>query len=64
MSERTWKLVRDTALILLGAFILLHETLGSSPPDALLVGAALGLFGLPLPLRLDAKRKRNGNGGE
>jgi len=62
VTERVWKLMRDTALIILGAFMLIHETLSASAPDPIIVGAALGLFGLPLPLRIDAKRRAKENG--
>lgn len=59
MSDRAWKLLRDTALVTLGIFMMAHETL-SATPDPLIVGAAFGLFGLPVPLRLDERRKREG----
>lgn len=50
--------MRDTILVLLGVFMLLHETVSPGPPDPIIVGAAFGLFGLPVPLRLDERRKR------
>lgn len=63
MTDRAWKMARDTVLVGLGMFMLLHETLSSSP-NPIIIGAAFGLFGLPVPLRIDERRKREkeGNG--
>ncbi len=63
MSESVWKLWRDVLLVALGIFMLGHETLSSGPTDPIIVGAALALLGLPPTLRLDERRRKNGNGG-
>lgn len=57
MSDRAWKIVRDGALVLCGLFMLAHETITSTSPDPIIIGAALALLGLPSTLRLDARRK-------
>ena len=61
MTDKTWKLVRDFLLVIFGMFMLAHETLSPTPPDTLIVGAAIGLILGPLPLRIDERRRqRNG----
>jgi uncharacterized membrane protein HdeD (DUF308 family) len=49
-----WYAVRDVLLVMLGIFMLLHETL-TAAPDVLIVGAAFGVIGLPVPLHLDQR---------
>lgn len=63
MTDKAWKMLRDTLLVGLGMFMLLHETLSSSP-SPIIIGAAFGLFGLPVPLRIDERRKREREGGQ
>lgn len=70
MNEQTWKLLRDILrfsldafLVALGIFMLAHETLTSSTPDPLIVGAALALVGLPGAFTLD-RRRRDSNGND
>lgn len=48
---------RDVLFALIGAFILIHETITEGEPNYLLVGAGLAAFGLPPALRLDEKRR-------
>ncbi len=60
MSERAWKMVRDSVLVAVGVWMIVHETISASP-NPIIIGAAFGLFGLPLPLRLDERRKREGD---
>lgn len=57
MSDRGWKVLRDMLLVGLGIFMLAHETLVSSSPDPIIIGAGLALLGLPSTLRIDAKRR-------
>jgi len=56
-----WKLLRDVAIAALGIFMLVHETL-SAHPQEVIVGAALVLLGVPVALRLDEQRRKNGDG--
>jgi ABC-type Fe3+-siderophore transport system permease subunit len=63
MTDRAWKLIRDAAIVCLAIFMLAHETLAQVEPDAIIVGAALALLGLPGTLRWDARRReQNGDG--
>lgn len=51
---RAWtRILRDFAIVIVGVFILLHETLSVGDPNPLLVGAGLVLLGLPPALRAD-----------
>ena len=59
MDLRLWKLVRDVLICVLGIFMLVHETLSPSPREVI-VGAALVLLGVPVALRLDEQRRKNG----
>lgn len=56
---KVWSLVRDVVLVSVGVFMLVHETLDTEPSETLLV-AALLLLGLPVGIRLDELRRRNG----
>ena len=53
--------LRDVAIIGLGTFMLIHETLDMTPNIGI-IGAALALLGIPAALRLDAWVRRNGGG--
>ncbi len=49
---RPWvRIIRDAALVVIGIFMLLHETL-TGEPRSVVVGAALVTLGLPQVLRL------------
>lgn len=65
---RAWqKVFRDILITLLGAFMLISQAVLVDQPNALIVGAALVLLGLPATFRLDDIVKRadnNGNGDE
>jgi hypothetical protein len=53
-AVRAWtRILRDFAIVLVGVFILLHETLVNGTPDPILIGAGLILLGLPPALRFD-----------
>ena len=56
-TSRLWKLARDVLLAGVGIFMLVHETLASSPNE-LILGAALVLLGLPATLRFDESRRK------
>lgn len=58
------RIVRDVAIVLVGVFILLHETVSGGPPDPVLIGAGLVLLGVPPALRLDALRDKKGDDGK
>lgn len=53
-----WKVAQDVAIAGVGVFLLIHETVSSHEPRALLVGAGLTLLGYPAGRRIDAARKR------
>lgn len=46
------RILRDVALVIVGAFMLIHETLAPGSPDPLIVGGGLSLLGAPQVLRL------------
>lgn len=53
-AARAWtRILRDFVIVLVGVFILLHETLTKDTPDPILIGAGLILLGLPPALRFD-----------
>lgn len=56
MTER-WKVLRDVALVSIGAFMLVHETLAATP-QPLILGAALTLLGLPGAIRASETLKK------
>lgn len=64
-NARAWaRILRDFAIVIVGVFMLLHETLTSAEPNPLLIGAGLVLLGLPPALRADEwlRNRENGNG--
>lgn len=46
--------IRDAVFMALGCWMLIHETIGTSP-RWLLIAAAFGLLGLPFTIRWDDK---------
>lgn len=57
------RVLRDFAIVLVGIFILVHETLTVREPNPLLIGAGLVLLGVPPSLRADEwLRGKNGSG--
>jgi hypothetical protein len=54
---RQWQRVfRDTAIVFVGSFILVYETVWAAQVSVPLIGAAITCFGLPPALRLDWRR--------
>lgn len=51
-GQARWKLIRDILLTAVGVFMLIWQTLSSSP-QPIILGAALVLLGLPATLRLE-----------
>lgn len=51
-AQAKWRLIRDILLTGVGMFMLVWQTLSSSPQPVIL-GAALVLLGLPATLRLE-----------
>jgi len=49
-----WKILRDVILVVLGCFLLVHETLSDEPRE-LIVAAAFGLLGVPVLARLERR---------
>jgi hypothetical protein len=58
-------IVRDIAIVLLAAFMLVFATVWIKDPTplAVIIGGGLSLLGVPAALRLDALRKKQ-NGQE
>lgn len=55
---RAWqRIVRDTVIVICGAFILIYETIGTLVPDPYLIGAGLVALGVPPALRYDERRR-------
>lgn len=53
-AARAWsRIARDFAIVVVGIFILVHETLKTMSPDPILIGAGLVLLGVPPALRAD-----------
>ena len=50
------RVTRDVAIVVVGAFILIYETVVAVTPSIELIGAGLGLLGAPAALRLDLRR--------
>lgn len=65
MSEqavKAWvRILRDLSLVAVGAFILLHEEISAVSPNPYLIAAGLAALGLPPAIRLDYRRKENGD---
>lgn len=58
-AVRAWqRIIRDTVIVLVGAFMLLYETIFARPADWQIIAAALACFGLPPALRLDLRRDK------
>lgn len=53
-EARAWgRVLRDLAIVVIGAFILLHEELSARTPNPYLIAAGLVALGLPPALRAD-----------
>jgi hypothetical protein len=55
LYDKTLKRIRNLVVLLLGAGIVVHETLFTTSPQPVLLILAAGLLGLPLALGLDRK---------
>lgn len=59
---RAWQAIfRDVVITLVAAFMLLYETVFVASPNAVVIGGGLTLLGIPPFLRLDARRRSNGD---
>jgi membrane protein insertase Oxa1/YidC/SpoIIIJ len=59
---RAWhRVFRDFALVAVATFIMIWQTVAASDPNAILVGAAIAIYGLPPFLRLDEHRISSGS---
>lgn len=56
-GQARWRLCRDIILTAVGVFMLIWQTLASSP-QPIILGAALVLLGLPATLRLEDVLRR------
>lgn len=52
------QIIRDLCIIVVGAFMLIYETVFTPVPNYLIVGGGLTLFGVPPALRIDQVRRR------
>jgi hypothetical protein len=51
---RAWqRIIRDTLLVSIGAFMLVYETVATSSPDPYVIAGGLAALGLPPAIRLD-----------
>lgn len=56
---RQWQgIIRDTLIVLVGAFLLIYEAVWAREPDWQIIAAALTCFGLPPVLRLDLRKDK------
>lgn len=61
---RAWqRIFRDFTCVVVGAFMLVWQTVFAATPNALIVGAGLVALGLPPAFRFAENGKDNGNGG-
>lgn len=62
------RIFRDSLIVIVGAFMLVFETVFAQNPNAYLIGAGLAALGLPPALRLDlrtsSERKRKAQDSE
>lgn len=55
---RVWiGITRDAALVAVGIFMLVYETILVRAPNPYIIGAGLTALGLPSALRLDLRKK-------
>ena len=55
---QAWQRIgRDVVCAVTGVFMLVHQTL-STTPNALIIGAALSLLAVPGALRIDERRRK------
>jgi hypothetical protein len=58
-EARAWaRIFRDFTIVVVGAFMLVYETVVAAEPNAYLIGAGLAALGLPPAFRLDEHRSK------
>lgn len=58
-AYRAWqRIIRDTLLVSVGAFMLLYETIAVPSPDPYVIAGGLAALGLPPAIRLDLRPKK------
>lgn len=50
------RILRDTTIVLVGAFMLIYETVFVANPNAYVIGGGLAALGIPATLRADLSR--------
>lgn len=56
---RAWqRIFRDFVIVLVGAFILVYETVAAASPNPYLIGAGLTALGVPPLLRLNVAKEK------
>lgn len=56
---RAWqRIFRDFVIVLIGAFILVYETVAAKAPNPYLIGAGLTTLGVPPLLRLNIAKEK------
>lgn len=57
LKWRAWqRIIRDFAIVAVGAAMLIHEEFWAKTPNLYLIGAGLAALGIPPALRLDDKK--------
>ena len=54
-------IIRDIVIVVVASFILIYEVVFKQEPNPYAIGAGLTLLGVPPALRLDRRRKSNGD---
>lgn len=57
-------ILRDTVIVLVGAFLLVYEAVWAKEADWQIIAAALTCFGLPPVLRLDIRNGKKTEEGD
>jgi hypothetical protein len=60
-GRRTWKISRDTALLLVGAVWGTHEVFFTAVDRPSIIAACVALMCSPVVLRYDERRRENGS---
>jgi hypothetical protein len=63
LNTHTWdswlRLLRDTLIVIVGAFMLVYETVFAKQPNIDIIAAGLTMLGLPMVLRIDTRSSRD-----
>lgn len=55
---RSWqRILRDLVIVVVGAFMLVYETVAAEVPNPYIIGAGLVTLGVPPALRYDERRR-------